>query len=71
MKAHFSEQPLVIEPRAETIQKQVSKESLKHSFSVKVSAPANFAHFASFLVVILWILSICHYIDSIPQFLRN
>ena len=27
--------------------------------------------FASFLVVVLWILSICHYIDSIPQFLRN
>ena len=27
--------------------------------------------FATFLVVILWILSICHYIDSIPQLLRN
>ena len=27
--------------------------------------------FASFLVVVLWIISICHYIDSIPQFLRN
>ena len=27
--------------------------------------------FASLLVVILWILSICYYIDSIPQFLRN
>ena len=24
--------------------------------------------FASFLVVVLWIISICHYIDSIPQF---
>ena len=30
-----------------------------------------FHFFASFLVVILLILSICHYIDSIPQFLRN
>ena len=27
--------------------------------------------FGSFLVVVLWIISICHYIDSIPQFLRN
>ena len=27
--------------------------------------------FASFLVVILRIISICHHIDSIPQFLRN
>ena len=27
--------------------------------------------FASFLVVVLWIISLCHYIDSIPQFLRN
>ena len=27
--------------------------------------------FAPFLVVVLWIISICHYIDSIPQFLRN
>ena len=27
--------------------------------------------FASFLVVVLWIISLCHYIDSILQFLRN
>ena len=27
--------------------------------------------FGSFLVVVLWIISIYHYIDSIPQFLRN